>query len=48
MSGDMNSLIELLTQNGVLVIVLGWFMFRMEKKLDRLAEVLEKMCAKDG
>jgi hypothetical protein len=34
---------NLLIEKGSLVVVCGWFMFRMEKKLDKLAEALENL-----
>jgi len=34
-------LIKLLFENGLIGIILGWFMFRNEKKIDALTKALE-------
>ena len=35
-----DSAIALIQQVGFPIVVAGWFMFRAEKKLDRIAEIL--------
>lgn len=38
--------VEQLVNYGVLGAVLAWFMIRLEKKLDRLSDAIEKLAAK--
>lgn len=39
-----SDLINLLVQNGVLVGVLAWFMFRMEKRIGDLTDAIRELC----
>jgi hypothetical protein len=36
-------LFNLFIEKGSLIVICGWFMFRMEKKLDKLTEALENL-----
>jgi len=41
---ELEGLINLFVENGVTVVLLGWFMFRVEKKLDALTDAMKEFC----
>lgn len=48
MSMSLEALVNLLTTNGVTVVVLAWFMFRMEKKVEDLTAAIRELCNQDA
>jgi hypothetical protein len=45
---DLNGLIELIRQLGFPIVVACWFMFRTDKRVDKLTAAVEKLIRREG